>query len=547
MVARSKGRTNVRTVKTKRQKDRRLTTPRRLQSPTVRVEHPHGDPDASIAVPASQPRPPRPHGAGARRIHVLVTTYNRHSDMLRLACDLATWSAASAHAITVSVYDDGSTESYAGVADIVRRCGWRLSRSRRPHGKRGYARWLTDMLATERRRQSADLYVVLQDDVRLSTRFFDRLVSVWDRLGSHRPGTLQLLRDDSRTGLPCWTGVVPEDMGSVTRTGWVDCLFAASPAAIDHMIQHPPTFGADRWADDPTRSSGFGEHHSRSLLRAGFGMFCARHSLIAHVGLQSQLNPQARRKNAMLALDFVDGERVHQSHLGRTAVVASMASIPSRAALLPRVVGSLLPQVHELRVYLNGYDRVPSCLQAPRVTVVRSQDQGDKGDAGKFHWIGQSSGYVLTCDDDILYPGDYVGRMIAAIERHGRRAVVSCHGASVPTGVRLSSYFGQRLGVVHYLRRQRHDARVHVPGTGVAAFHTDTISLSPRDFPTRFMADIHLAVAARRQRVPVYAIAHAEGWLSTLEPDDGRAPTLYARYVRDDGPQTAALNSVGPW
>ena len=36
--------------------------------------------------------------------------------------------------------------------------------------------------------------------------------------------------------------------------------------------------------------------------------------------------------------------------------------------------------------------------------------------------------YYTFPDDDILYPPDYISRLVAAAERHGRTAVVGVHG-----------------------------------------------------------------------------------------------------------------------
>ena len=109
---------------------------------------------------------------------------------------------------------------------------------------------------------------------------------------------------------------------------------------------------------------------------------------------------------------------------------ASLASIPARRDSLRRVVESLLPQVDRLGVYLNGYGDVPEFLADDRIDVARSEDHGDLGDAGKMFWAAEPGvDYHLACDDDILYPADYVARMVAEVDRYGRRALVGCHGA----------------------------------------------------------------------------------------------------------------------
>ena len=109
---------------------------------------------------------------------------------------------------------------------------------------------------------------------------------------------------------------------------------------------------------------------------------------------------------------------------------ASLASIPERERSLQQTVASLLPQVDRLGVYLNGYDSVPDFLHDPRIDVARSEETGDRGDAGKFFWSDAGDfDYHLACDDDLLYPPDFAATMVAACDRHGRRALVGLHGA----------------------------------------------------------------------------------------------------------------------
>jgi translation initiation factor 2B subunit (eIF-2B alpha/beta/delta family) len=59
------------------------------------------------------------------------------------------------------------------------------------------------------------------------------------------------------------------------------------------------------------------------------------------------------------------------------------------------------------------------------------------------------------------------------------------------------------------------------------------------------MADIHLAVAAKRAGVPVYLVAHEAKFLTEVPSVD--ADTLFARFQNSDRVQTDALKTVGPW
>lgn len=489
-----------------------------------------------VRVPAAlHVRPPLPDGTS---IHVVITTYERPDDLLALLCDIS--SSKGSSAVTVTVYDDASPSDYSKVETYLRNRGWTYHRSPKRHGKKGYALWLSQILAQASAKSKASYVMVLQDDVRLCHRFFSETLVTWKSIPNKNKGTLQLMRDAGRAGKVCWTGIEPKERGSVTFTGWVDCLFMTTREIAHYMGATPPKIDGDRWSEDASRSSGFGEHYSKLLVERGYGLYCARKSLIAHLGQTSTMNPKARRENPALAVAFRDGDCVHKGMMDREPIVASLATIPSRQKELRKVVQSLLPQVHEVRVYLNGYKKVPSFLEHPRITVVRSQDQGDRGDAGKFYWIEQSKGYVLSCDDDIIYPQDYAVTMVRAIERHKRKAVVSVHGSLVVN--QMGSYFRNRE-LFHFRAEQSKDRRIHVPGTGVTAFHVDALKLTRKSFSTKFMADIHLAVAAKTQGTRVVLVAHPKDWVRTFEIED----TLYARHHRNDAPQTKALNAVGPW
>ena len=483
-------------------------------------------------------RPPQTSAKPAAPVRVVVVPHERPDDLRRLLGDLH--AQAKDHSFSVAVYDDCSTHAgYGEIRALLKRRGWEYHRNSRRVGKRGFAEWMAQICRSQLR-GGHDHVFFLQDDVRLASRFFERALAVWGRIPSGQRATLQLMRDAGRDGQPCWTGVSPRRLRGVSHTGWVDGLFLAHRSALEVLSAAPPEIDPARWADDPTRSSGFGEHFSKLLHARGRTMFCVSESLLAHVGQASKMNPEARVENPAIALGFVDGERLHDAYRQREPVIASMAAIPARARHLPRVVESLLPQVDRLRVYLNGYSEVPKCLRHPRVDVARSQDHGDKGDAGKFWWIARTQGYVFTVDDDIVYPPDYVATYLRAIEGRKRRAVVATHGRTLKR--QLRSYYKDST-VFSFGADLARARTVHVAGTGTTGYHSSTLKLTPQHFSTGFMADVHLAVAAKAQGVPLVVLPHRSDWLSMIKLDD----TIYSRFARSDAPQTNLLNSVGPW
>lgn len=229
------------------------------------------------------------------------------------------------------------------------------------------------------------------------------------------------------------------------------------------------------------------------------------------------------------------------------ARIASLATVPDRIHLLDRVIESLIPQMDRIFVYLNGHTQIPPCLRRHTVRVARSQQYGNLGDVGKFFWADQLPGnscYHFTCDDDLVYPVDYATTLIDGIERYDRTAIVSVHGAILREPI--TSYYRSR-GVYACLESLDVDTQVDVLGTGVMAYHTDTISLSIHDFSVANMADVWCAVAAKRQNIPRVVIAHRQGWLGYLPPPAGT--TIYERYTAtgDDAKQTEVIRAEAPW
>ncbi len=190
---------------------------------------------------------------------------------------------------------------------------------------------------------------------------------------------------------------------------------------------------------------------------------------------------------------------------------ASLASIPARTRTLRHTVASLLPQVDRLGVYLNGYSEVPGFLRGRNIDVARSEEHGDRGDAGKFFWADAGDfDYHLTCDDDLVYPRGYAARLVAGVEKYHRRAVVSLHGARLrPEPV---DYYGSVAERFHCLSDVEGEHAVHVLGTGAACWHR-SLAIDPAIFRAPNMADMWLATWAQREGVPLIVLPHERGWL----------------------------------
>lgn len=233
------------------------------------------------------------------------------------------------------------------------------------------------------------------------------------------------------------------------------------------------------------------------------------------------------------------------------AIVAGMATVAGNETALRAAVMSLLPQVDRLYLYLNRYQEVPAFLRANSKIIACTDTDGTRfGDAGKFWGLAQSPASVyLTCDDDIVYPPDYAARLATELAACDGQAIVGVHGALIHQPCRGYYDDGSR-SVIHFEHALIRRRRVHVVGTGTAAFHSDVVRMTLDDFKHPNMADIWLARYAQQRGLPLFAVPRPERWLVPLEV---LRPTIYQQSSSRTGsaydnarPQDEVLTTMYP-
>jgi hypothetical protein len=204
------------------------------------------------------------------------------------------------------------------------------------------------------------------------------------------------------------------------------------------------------------------------------------------------------------------------------------------------VISSLLPYADVVRVYLNGYSEIPACVKQRGVQYAVSQDNGDRGDAGKFWWAAKAEGYQLTCDDDLLYPKGYVKHMVSYLDRLGRKTAVGLHGIIIDKNMR--SFY--KIGRSNHWRKADDQIRpVNILGTGVLAYHADLLKIAPENFELPNMADIWFGLLCQRQRIPCATLPRPQDWLRMLPTPF----TIYDRCHKNDAVHTKTVKRIWPW
>lgn len=228
----------------------------------------------------------------------------------------------------------------------------------------------------------------------------------------------------------------------------------------------------------------------------------------------------------------------------------SLCSIPERVEQLEQVITALAPQVDQIHLYLDRYPEAPAFLHSweTKLEVLLSKTHPGLRDNGKFlplDSISKNPCWLITVDDDIAYPPDYVAALIKRLEYYDRQVVLGVHGVLLPE--KPEGYFSARYRKVHnFTKALEKDALVNVIGTGTMACHNSILEgLSLSHFAEAGMADLYLASWCKQNKIPMIAIARHAGWLEELGSSSENS--LWAEFSQADMDQAALVRANGPW
>ena len=206
-----------------------------------------------------------------------------------------------------------------------------------------------------------------------------------------------------------------------------------------------------------------------------------------------------------------------------SSVFVGIAAIPEREAALQKTISSLLPQVEKIGVYLNGWHRIPDYLKHPKI-IIEGFEGDDLGDVGKFFWVDDHDGIYFSCDDDLIYPIDYISTTIEKLKEYEFKACVGWHGSLIRKP--YEDFYDQKSRRVFTFKAHRpFDTHVHILGTGCCAFHTDILPVKLKDFIAPNMADIFFSLKGQEYSIPFYVIKHEANQIVAFEGSD--ASSIY--------------------
>lgn len=209
---------------------------------------------------------------------------------------------------------------------------------------------------------------------------------------------------------------------------------------------------------------------------------------------------------------------------------AHMASYPPREAQLRSALLSLVGQVDAVHLVLNAYGEPPDWLvDLPTVHVTIPET--DLKDEGKFIPTPAPDDVVFLCDDDIVYPADYVATMEAALRRYEPlHAVVGVHA------VTYSDFFDGRAANRHVVTMAEPLER---PRT-VSQLGTGTVACFGRQLPdaatlagSAGFVDVRFAAHCHANGYPRIAVGRPERWLEPLPCESSLYETVTTKWSPD--------------
>ena len=225
-------------------------------------------------------------------------------------------------------------------------------------------------------------------------------------------------------------------------------------------------------------------------------------------------------------------------------VTVQIATLPERENLLEKAVNSLINQVDQINVMLNGHEDAPHFLKQLEFhtdKIAYFAMDNSTGDAAKFFRVEKLKGYIFTCDDDLIYPGNYVEKMVSKLKEHSNKVILSCHGRKMNIKP-VTSIYSDRIATYPCTMFVIGDYYVEIGGTGVMAWHTNYFKPEYSAFKRKNMADVWVAKQASEQGCKILVMGHPDKWLIPTDLDPNLSTIWKDKYGNDEK-ETEIYNS----
>lgn len=206
--------------------------------------------------------------------------------------------------------------------------------------------------------------------------------------------------------------------------------------------------------------------------------------------------------------------------------IGQVATYPGRRANLPQMLESVAPQLDEIHVVLNQFNKRQQRSLPKLANVHYEVPEEDLKDTGKFRRTAGDGEYVFLMDDDLTFPSDYVETLIDAHRRSPTsRIAVGLHGviySDLFEGAPTSRF------VAKFDKALAKPMLVNQLGTGCLMLPGEL--MPPFDFmrTSQRFVDVRFARYCHENNIGMVCIPRAAGWVSDQEPEE----SIFESYTR---------------
>jgi hypothetical protein len=228
-------------------------------------------------------------------------------------------------------------------------------------------------------------------------------------------------------------------------------------------------------------------------------------------------------------------------------IIAQIATIPTRIDTVLKAAFSLMYQVDLVRIIINGDwkgkqgDLVRKIPPHGNILCLMPEGHEIGSDGWKFYDLKgfKPDTLIIICDDDIMYPPDFVKTME---EELGPGEVITVMGKNLKPRP-IKSFYRDELECFKTFECNRWDEQVEIPGTCGMAFMKSTCPDLDHTFFKSMNSDIWMGIYCKMNKIPCFVIPHKADWLTNLMPElPPGTPSVFDRYKDNDGEMTALVN-----
>ena len=462
---------------------------------------------------------------------IAITTFNRRESLCSLVASLLQYDG-----IEIAIFDDCSDWN---VKRLAKKGLVNVIVAPEHRGKEGFWMTFNDIFAYFKDR-NADYYMILPDDVEPCENFIEEAINAYKNAKCICISPL-LTNRSIAPGISRWGKKKIERREDYYITHYFDCCTVCKRDFFEalnwYLVAIVPS-------TNPFRSSGVGRQITMRLQEQGKRMCHVHRTLLTITEKESMLNPEERKRTPMYA-DWRNNSDCVDVH------IASLW----RDGHLIKTVESLLnqPELHDIFITLNSYTDEQCKIVKSSLTALAAQYghriitrrcKNKKGSNEKLAQLSKGTApYIAFADDDIIYPADYLFRLINGC--NVLNGAVSFHGARLRRFPIKKYYNGARLMFCWNVPVEK-DTRVEILGTGLGMirrewFTDEELKDLYANAPTVSMDDIVVSCALADKGIARYVIAHPGRCVTLKEAKEGDG-YVYDRYKDDDSAQVEYLN-----